>query len=255
MKGIILAGGTGSRLLPLTKMISKQLLPVYDKPLIYYPISTLMLSGIREILVITTPEQLPSFKLALGSGAQWGIKFEYEVQPFPGGIAQGVVIGSEFIGKSNFALILGDNIFYGTGLGRALSRFSTLKGAHIFAHRVADPERFGVIEFDSNGAIISLQEKPFEPKSNFAITGLYFFDSRAAALVGKLKPSQRNELEILDLLQEYLNLGELDSTILPFGTAWLDTGTFQSLHDASTFVRLVEERQGISIGNPLVFLR
>lgn len=250
MKGLILAGGSGSRLSPLTSAISKQLLPVYNKPLIYYPLSTLMLAGIREIMIVVNPNHLDLFKATLGDGSQFGIALEYVVQEKPQGIAQGILLAEEFIGQDNFALILGDNVFYGSGLGRTLIKYSGTIGAHIFTHTDKHPENFGVIEIDINGEIKSIEEKPQYPKSNQIITGLYFFDKRAIVFVRELKPSKRGELEITDVLKKYLNLGQLNFTKLSLGTAWLDTGTFETLQDAGVFVRLVEERQGISFGNP-----
>ena len=250
MKGVILAGGKGTRLYPLTKVGSKQLLPIYDKPMIYYPMSTLMLAGIHEILLITTPEDLSTFKKLLSDGRQYGIKISYQVQNDPQGLAHGIQLAAEFIGDENFAFILGDNIFYGVGLGRELMKFQDKPGAHIFGYSVANPSEYGVIELSSDGKIVSLEEKPKNPKSSIAITGLYFFDNRAVDFASQLQPSKRGELEITDLNQKYLELGELNCTILPRGTAWLDTGTFQGLHDASTFVRLMEERTGLRIGDP-----
>ena len=250
MKGVILAGGNGTRLYPLTKVGSKQLLPIYDKPMIYYPMSTLMLAGIREILIITTPQDLFTFQKLLSDGHQFGINISYQVQVEPKGLAQGIQLAAEFIGAENFAFILGDNIFYGVGLGRELRKFQDKLGAHIFGYSVANPSEYGVVEFDSGGKITSLVEKPNNPKSNIAITGLYFFDNRAVEFASQLIPSNRGELEITDLNKKYLELGELNCTLLPRGTAWLDTGTFQGLHDASTFVRLMEERTGLRIGDP-----
>jgi len=250
VKGLILAGGSGSRLSPLTSAISKQLLPVYNKPLIYYPMSTLMLAGIREIMIVVNPNHLELFKATLGDGSQFGISLEYVVQEKPLGIAQGILLAEEFLGQDNFALILGDNVFYGSGLGRTLVKYSGATGAHIFTHTDKHPENFGVIEIDIKGEIKSIEEKPKYPKSNQVITGLYFFDKRAIVFVRELKPSKRGELEIIDVLQKYLELGQLNFTKLSLGTAWLDTGTFETLQDAGVFVRLVEERQGISFGNP-----
>ena len=250
MKGLILAGGSGSRLNPLTLAISKQLLPVYNKPLIYYPLSTLMLAGIREILVVVTPNHLNHFRTVLGDGSQFGISLEFVVQEKALGIAQGILLAENFIGTDNFALILGDNVFYGSGLGRTLVKYSKISGAHIFTHTDKHPENFGVLESDLFGKIISLEEKPSLPKSNQVVTGLYFFDKRAVEFAKQLKPSKRGELEIIDVLQKYLEIQELSFTKLSLGTAWLDTGTFESLQDAGVFVRLVEERQGISFGNP-----
>ena len=254
-KGIILAGGSGTRLYPATQAISKQLLPVYDKPLIFYPISTLMLAGIRQILIIVAPTQLSLFQTALGNGSAWGIEIEYIVQDEPRGIAHGLILADEFVGKDSFALILGDNVFYGSGLGRTLSKFSNVAGAHIFVQNVNNPERFGVLEVSGTAEIISLEEKPIKPKSSLAITGLYFFDFRAIEIAKTLKPGRRGELEILDVLNHFFRIGQLSYTKMDLGTAWLDTGTFQSLHDAGTFVRLIEERQGLSFGNPLEISR
>ena len=250
MKGVILAGGKGTRLHPLTKVTSKQLLPVYDKPLIYYPISTLMLAGIRDLLVVTTPEDLPTFQKLLSDGSGFGIQISYLVQKKPKGLAQGIQLAAEFLNGENFAFILGDNIFYGVGLGRELMKYQHHIGAHIFGYSVANPSDYGVAEFGSDGRILSIEEKPSKPKSNIAITGLYFYDNRAVEFVNQLRPSVRGELEITDLNQKYLDSGELKCTVLPRGTAWLDTGTFQGLHDASTFVRLTEERTGLRIGDP-----
>lgn len=251
MKGVILAGGRGSRLLPLTKVASKQLLPIYDKPLIYYPLSTLMLAGIREILIITTPEDHSSFKKLLSGGKDFGIQINYEVQEQPQGLAQGIQIASSFLAGDSFAFMLGDNIFYGSGLGRELMNYKNISGAHIFGYRVSNPAEYGVAEINDSGKIISLEEKPQSPKSNIAVTGLYFYDAKAVDFVGSLRPSKRGELEITDLNKLYLEIDELNCTILPRGTAWLDTGTFNGLHDASTFVRLTEERTGLRIGDPV----
>jgi len=250
VKGVILAGGVGSRLFPLTKISSKQLLPVYDKPLIYYPLSTLMLAGIKNILIISTPDDQPSFRKLLSNGEDFGITIEYEVQPNPQGLAQGIQIASQFLCGQTFAYILGDNIFYGSGLGRELVKFNDVSGAHIFGYRVSNPSDYGVVEIDENGKVLSIEEKPAHPKSNIAVTGLYFYDARAIDFVESLTPSSRRELEITDLNNVYLELGELECKILPRGTAWLDTGTFNGLHNASTFVRLTEERTGLRIGDP-----
>ena len=250
MKGVILAGGKGSRLFPLTKVASKQLLPIYDKPLIYYPLSTLMLAGIREILIITTPGDHSNFKKLLSSGEDFGIQITYEVQEQPQGLAQGIQIASSFLAGDSFAFMLGDNIFYGSGLGRELMNYKNISGAHIFGYRVSNPAEYGVAEINDSGKIISLEEKPQSPKSNIAVTGLYFYDAKAVDFVGSLRPSKRGELEITDLNKLYLEIDELNCTILPRGTAWLDTGTFNGLHDASTFVRLTEERTGLRIGDP-----
>lgn len=247
MRGIVLAGGTGSRLWPSTISVSKQLLPIYDKPLIHYPIATLMAAGIREILIICTEWDLPSFKKLLGDGHQLGIKFEYAIQSKPRGLADALLIGRDFIANSNCALILGDNIFHGAGLGRQLAEHKNGEGARIFAYRVSDPRSYGVVEFDTSGNILSLEEKPNSPKSNFAVPGLYFYDSKAVEFTETLKPSSRNEIEITDLNNLYLSKGELHVTLLPRGTAWLDTGSPQSMHDASTYVRILEERQGAKV--------
>jgi glucose-1-phosphate thymidylyltransferase len=250
MKGIILAGGKGSRLFPLTSALSKQLLPVYDKPLIFYPLSTLMLAGIREILIITTPNDQVLFKNLLGNGSSYGIEISYAIQREPGGLAQGIVLGKDFLNNDPFAFILGDNIFYGQGLGRELMKYQTIKGAHIFGYSVKNPSEYGVVEISENGNIISLEEKPFNPQSNIAITGLYFYDNRAVDYSLSLSPSIRGEIEITDLNNLYLRDKNLQCTILPRGTAWLDTGTFNGLHDAATFVRITEERTGLRIGDP-----
>jgi glucose-1-phosphate thymidylyltransferase len=250
MKGIVLAAGLGTRLYPLTSVISKQLLPVYDKPLIYYPLSTLMLAGIRDILIITTPEYLSLFEKVLGQGTDLGVKITYAVQSEPKGLAQGIIIAKDFINGDSFAFILGDNLFYGQGLGRELQKFQDIKGAHIFGYSVSNPSEYGVATIDKNGRVTNLEEKPDEPKSSIAITGLYFYDNKAVNFAEMLKPSQRGELEITDLNNIYLGLGELSCTILPRGTAWLDTGSFNGLHDATTFVRITEERTGLRVGDP-----
>ena len=247
MRGIVLAGGTGSRLYPLTKSISKQLLPVFDKPLIHYPIATLMAAQIRDILIITTPWDQNLFQRLLGNGDEYGINIEYEVQNSPTGIPDAFLIGERFLSGESAALILGDNIFFGYGLGRQLEKFREISGAHIFGYSVADPERYGVATLNEQGAVTSLEEKPKNPKSNIAITGLYFFDSKIIEICKSLKPSIRGETEITDVNRQYLKMGELNMTLLPRGTAWLDTGTFESLHDASTFVRVLEERQNTKI--------
>ena len=247
MKGIVLAGGVGSRLWPITLGVSKQLLPIYDKPLVYYPISTLMLAQIREILVITTPKDQEAFQRILGDGSRYGIRFEYAVQEYPSGIAQAFQVGEKFIGCDSVALILGDNIFYGHNLNVELPGNSTISGAHIFAYLVKDPQRYGVVEIDPNGSIKSLQEKPIIPKSAYAVTGLYFYDNEVVSFSKKLQPSRRGELEITDINNMYLKKGRLKVTVLPRGTVWLDTGTFESLSAASSYIQIIEERQGQKI--------
>jgi glucose-1-phosphate thymidylyltransferase len=248
MKGIILAGGSGTRLYPITKAISKQLMPVYDKPMIYYPLSILMLAGIREVLIITNREDTEGFKRLLGSGQELGCRFEYAIQEKPDGLPQAFVIGKEFIGKDKVALILGDNIFYGATLINLLQGFNDIEGAAIFAFQVADPERYGVVEFDQNNRVLSIEEKPAQPKSNYAVPGLYFCDNKVIEIAEKLKPSERGEFEIIDVIKAYMEKGNLKVAAMGRGMAWLDTGTFDSLNDPTEFVRVIEKRQGSKIG-------
>ncbi|PDH45382.1 MAG: glucose-1-phosphate thymidylyltransferase [Bacteroidetes bacterium MED-G21] len=248
MKGIILAGGSGTRLHPLTLSVSKQLMPVYDKPMIYYPLSTLLQAGISEVLIVSTPNDLPAFKNLLGDGSRLGCRFEYAVQQVPNGLAQAFVIGETFIGDDDVALILGDNIFYGVGVSNLLKKYNKPKGGVIFAYHVADPKRYGVVEFDSQQKAVSIEEKPENPKSNYAVPGLYFYDNDVVAIAKSIEPSARGEYEITDVNKEYLRRGKLHVGILDRGTAWLDTGTFNSLMQAGQFVQVIEERQGLKVG-------
>ncbi len=248
MKGIILAGGSGTRLYPITKGISKQLMPIYDKPMIYYPLSVLMLAGIKEILIITTTEDNDQFKRLLGDGSELGCRFEYAVQAVPNGLAQAFVIGADFVGTDKVALVLGDNIFYGAGFGKLVQSFNDVEGAAVFAYEVSDPERYGVVEFDKDFKALTIEEKPVHPKSHYAVPGLYFYDNDVLQIAATIEPSHRGEYEITEVNNQYLKQGKLQVGVMNRGTAWLDTGTFDSLHDATEFVRVIEKRQGLKIG-------
>jgi glucose-1-phosphate thymidylyltransferase len=250
MRGIILAGGSGSRLSPITNGVSKQLMPVFDKPMVYYPLSTLLLAGLREILIVCNPSDKPSFERLLGDGSQWGIVVEYAIQNEPRGLADAFIVGKEFIGDSSVALVLGDNLFFGAGMGTHLQDLKNNTGANIFAYQVSNPSDYGIIEFDGSGKAISLEEKPTNPRSKFAVPGLYFFDNQVVQVAENLKPSARGELEITDVNSWYLDRGQLNVHVLPRGTAWLDTGSFSALNDAGNYVRAIEERQGMKIGAP-----